>query len=148
MTQSTAAVLAKFNPRHGAAAAIAPAERRVIKRDGATVPWDVEKIIRAIGLALHEVKRGPVASPQRDDPGARYGLDREIYLQAQRIAARVGLMLELYYRTGRHPTIEQIQDNVEKAIAAEGEWEVARSYIVYREHKASHRLNSLSRKTA
>ena len=50
-------------------------------------------------------------------------------------------MLELYYRSGRHPTIEQIQDNVEKAIAAEGDWEVARAFIVYREHQAAHRLN-------
>lgn len=140
MTQSTAAVLAKFNPRQ-VAAAIAPAQRCVIKRDGTTVPWDVEKIVRAIGLAIHEVKHGPVPAPMRDDPAGHYGLGREIYQQAQRVAARVALMLELYYRTGRHPTIEQIQDNVEKAIAAEGEWEVARSYIVYREHKAAHRLN-------
>jgi ribonucleoside-diphosphate reductase alpha chain len=47
-------------------------------------------------------------------------------------------MLELFYRAGRHPTIEQIQDNVEKAISAEGDfWGGARAYIVYRTTQAT-----------
>ncbi len=141
MTHVTAAFLAKFNPRQSSSVAIAPADRCVIKRDGTTMPWDPAKITRAIALAFYEVKQGNSANPGRDDPTAHYGLERDVFHKAQRIAARVALMLELYYRSGRHPTIEQIQDNVEKAIAAEGEWEVARSYIIYRERKAAHRLN-------
>lgn len=141
MTHATATFLAKMNPRQLALVAIAPADRRVIKRDGTMVPWDPAKITCAIALAFYDVQHEGAENPDRDNPAGRYGLDYEVFAKVQRIAARVALMLELYYRTGRHPTIEQIQDNVEKAIAAEGEWAVARSYIIYRARKASHRLN-------
>ncbi len=141
MTNSPVTLLAKFNPRPSSFTAIAPADRCVIKRDGGTVPWDAAKVARAIALAFYELKHGTTVNPGRDDPLARYGLDADTFHKVQRIAARVALMLELYYRSGRHPTIEQIQDNVEKAIAAEGEWEAARAFIIYREHKAAHRLN-------
>ena len=141
MTHSTATLLAKFHPRPSAPPAIAPADRSVVKRDGTTVPWDAAKVARAVALAFFEVQHGTTENPGRDDPQSRYGLDADVFHKVSRIAARVALMLELYYRTGRHPTIEQVQDNVEKAIAAEGEWEVARAFIIYREHKAAHRLN-------
>ena len=141
MTHSTASLLAKFNPRSAPSLAIAPADRCVFKRDGTTVPWDAAKITRAIALAFHEVQHGYAENPARDNPVAHYGVDTATFRKAQRIAARVAHMTELCYRAGRHPTIEQIQDNVEKAIAAEGEWAVARSYIIYRERKATRRLN-------
>lgn len=140
MTHATASLLARFNP-HAAPTIIAPADRRVVKRDGSTVPWDAEKITRAIALAFYDVKHDGAANPYRDDPAAHFGLDLDTFHKARHISGRVARMLELYYRSGRHPTIEQIQDNVEKAIAAEGEWAVARSFIIYREHKAAHRLN-------
>ena len=141
MTHSTAALLARFNPRSAPNPAIAPADRCVFKRDGTTVPWDSAKITRAIALAFHEGQHGHADNPVRDNPAAHYGVNSTTYRKAQRIAARVAHMTELYYRAGRHPTIEQIQDNVEKAIAAEGEWTVARSYIIFRERKAARRLN-------
>ncbi len=141
MTHAAASILAKVHPRPNSFAAIAAADRCVRKRDGTTVAWDAAKVARAVALAFFEVKHGTNENPHRDDPLARYGLDPETFAKVQRIAARVALMLELFYRTGRHPTIEQVQDNVEKAIAAEGEWEVARAFIIYREHKAAHRLN-------
>jgi ribonucleoside-diphosphate reductase alpha chain len=140
MTPATTSLLARFNP-HSTPAAIAPADRRVVKRDGSTVPWNAEKITRAIALAFYDVQHEGAANPHRHDPAAHFGLDPDTFHKARHISGRVARMLELYYRSGRHPTIEQIQDNVEKAIAAEGEWAVARSFIVYREHKAAHRLN-------
>src|ERR1035437_1269145 len=141
MTHATASFLAKMNPRQSALVAIPSTARCVIKRDGTAVPWDAAKIICAIALAFYDVQHDGAENPHRDNLDERFGLDTHTFLKVQRIAARVALMLELYYRTGRHPTIEQIQDNVEKAIAAEGEWDVARSYIIYRERKAAHRLN-------
>lgn len=137
---SSSRFLLKFNAL--TSPPIATEARCVIKRDGASVPWDTAKIERAIALAFYDVKHAGAENPARDDAVAHYGLDRDTLLKARRISARVALMTELYYRAGRHPTIEQIQNNVEKAIAAEGEWEVARSYIIYRERKAAHRLNS------
>ena len=141
MLESTTIFLAKFNTRHQPVREIPPAERLVIKRDGTTVPWDPAKITRAIALAFCDVRHGGTPNPHRADAAARYGLDAGTFERVQTITRRAARMLELGYRAGRHPTIEQVQDTVEKAIAAEGEWDVARSYIVYREKKAAHRLN-------
>lgn len=137
MTAST--LLARFSNR--STAAITPTERRVVKRDGTTVLWDNAKVTRAIALAFFEVKNATVENPRRDDAEGRYGLDAETFVRCQTIASRVGRMVELIYRSGRYPTISEVQDAVEKSIAAEGEWEVARSYIIYRAKKDSHRLN-------
>lgn len=138
MTAST--LLARFHGRP-TTIAIAAADRRVIKRDGSTVPWDTNRVVRAVSLAFFEVKHGTSENPNRDKVEARYGLDAETFAHAQAIASRVARVMELLYRSGRHPSIEEVQDAVEKGIAAEGEWEVARSFIIYRAQKASHRLN-------
>ena len=121
-------------------AAITPLEHLVVKRDGAAVAWDTGKVARAIALAFYDVRRNGAPNPHRNEVGARYGLDVTTFGQAHMIAGRVEHMAELYYRAGRCPSIEQIQDLAEKAIAAEGEWDVARSYIVYRERQRQHRL--------
>ena len=118
------------------------ADRCVIKRDGTLVTWDAAKITRAVALAFHEVQHGGAANPDRDNPAGRHGLDAATFAKVRHIVQRVAHMLELFYRAGRHPGIEQIQDHVEKAIAAEGEWAVARAYIVYRAAQAARRLNS------
>jgi ribonucleoside-triphosphate reductase len=141
MIQSTASLLSRFSSHQNPVPAIAPADRRVVKRDGSTVPWDAGKVTRALALAFYDVQHGGAANPHRHDAAQRFGVDPDTFRKVQHLATRIARMLELYYRTGRHPTIEQIQDNVEKAIAAEGEWAVARSYIVYRERKAGQRLN-------
>lgn len=137
---SSATLLSRFTSRNHVSV-IAPADRRVVKRDGSTVPWDTVKVTRAIALAFFEVRHGTSDNPRRAEPAARYGLDAETFARAQAIAARVARMVELVYRSGRHPGIEEVQDTVEKAIAAEGEWEVARAYIIYRAKQAAHRLN-------
>jgi len=140
MPPSVESLLARINQRNALVLAIAPADRSVVKRDGATVPWDLAKVARAVALAFYDVAHEGAPNPHRDDAIARYGVDAETYSRAQLIATRVGRMAELSYRAGRHPTIEEIQDMVEMALAAEGEWIVARSYIIYRERRASHRL--------
>jgi ribonucleoside-triphosphate reductase len=116
------------------------ATRQVLKRDGTRMPWDPTKVTRAVALAFRDVLTGGAPNPHRDDAPARWGVDLNTFLKALAITGRVERMLELVYRHDREPTIEQIQDTVEKAIAAEGEWEVARSYIVYRERQAAARL--------
>lgn len=137
---TAATLLARFNHRHHARPAIAAADRRVVKRDGSTVSWDNAKVVRAVALAFFEVKHGTNENPHRGSAEARYGLDVDTFARCQAIGARVSRMVELIYRSGRHPTIDEVQDTVEKAIAADGEWEVARAYIVYRASKAAHRL--------
>ena len=138
---SPTSLLAKFTSNSNSAEASPTAPRLVVKRDGSKVPWDASKIIRAVALAFYDVQHGGTPNPYRDDAAARYGLDLETFLKAMAITGRAERTLELVYRQGRTPTIEQIQDVLEKTIAAEGAWEVARSYIVYRERQAAHRLH-------
>jgi len=118
--------------------------RMVLKRDGTRVRYDQHKVTRAIALAFHEVRTDNAPNPYRDDLLACYGLDGEAYREVTAIAAAVAQMLELHYRDGRHPSIEQVQDAVEKAIAASGRWEVARAYMLYRARHAERRLTSFA----
>ncbi|MEY4941369.1 MAG: hypothetical protein RIQ93_3104 [Verrucomicrobiota bacterium] len=105
------------------------------------MPWNAAKISRAVALAFYDVQHRGAPNPRRDDAAAHYGLDLDSFLKVLAITGRATRMIELIYRQGRNPTIEQIQDTVEKSIAAEGEWDVARSYIVYRERQATQRLH-------
>lgn len=120
--------------------AIAAEARLVIKRDGAKVRFDLNKITRALALAFHEVRTDNAPNPYRDDLLACFGLDSETFIEVTEIAAAVSQMLELHYRAGRHPTIEQVQDAAEKAIAAAGHWEVARAFVLYRARQSERRL--------
>ncbi|WP_192881148.1 ATP cone domain-containing protein [Ereboglobus luteus] len=118
-----------------------PADARmVVKRDGTRARYDQNKVTRAIALAFHEVRTNNADNPSRDDFLAQYGVSPDIFAEAARLGESVSQMLELYYREGKHPSIEQIQDAVEKAIAASGNWEVARSYVLYRMQHSANRL--------
>ena len=121
---------------------IAAADREVIKRDGTRVRYDQNKITRAVALAFREVHEGQADNPYRDDMLACFGLGSDRFIEATKIAGAVSQILELHYRQGMHPTIEQVQDSVEKAIAAAGHWEVARAYMLYRERRALTRLST------
>lgn len=122
--------------------AIAPAARLVVKRDGTKAPFDRNKITRALALAYHEVRHAGTDNPYRDDLLACFGLESDAFIEVTRIAAAVEQMLELHYRDGRHPGIEQVQDAAEKALAAAGHWEEARAYVLYRARRAERRLVS------
>jgi ribonucleoside-diphosphate reductase alpha chain len=122
--------------------AIPASERMIIKRDGSSRPFDLQKIIRAIALAYHEVANGVGANPHRDEALALYGLDSATYAIATDAARRVERSMELHYLDGRHPTIEQVQDIVEMALAGSGNWAQARAYILYRARRAEKRLRS------
>jgi ribonucleoside-diphosphate reductase alpha chain len=118
-----------------------PADARmVLKRDGSKVRFDQNKVTRAIALAFHEVRTDNAPNPYRDHLLACFGLDPETFSEVNRISAAVSQMLELYYRDGKHPSIEQVQDAVEKAIAGAGRWEIARAYMLYRARHAERRL--------
>jgi ribonucleoside-diphosphate reductase alpha chain len=122
--------------------AIPPSARMVAKRDGTKVPFDLNKVTRAIALAFYEVQNDNASNPYRDDLLACFGLQSDAFIEVTKIAEGVSRMLELHYRDGKHPSIEQVQDAVEKAIAAAGHWDVARSYMLYRARRAERRLAS------
>src|SRR5690606_25370008 len=88
---------------------IPPAARMVIKRSGGSVRFDLNKITRAIALAVFEVRTPETVNPYRDDFLACFGLNPDDFIAVTKTADRVKAALEgLYYRVGKHPSIEQI----------------------------------------
>ena len=86
---------------------------KIIKRNGAEVVFDIDKIIMAVTKANEAAEEKTRLTP----------------LQIQRIAQAVQISCE---EMGRSPSVEEIQDLVEKAIMAHGAFEVAKQYITYR----------------
>ena len=85
----------------------------VIKRNGAEVEFDIDKIIHAIQGANRQV-------PEKK---------RMTEVQIRRIAESVTVACD---DLGRSPAMEEIQDFVEQAIMQHGAYEVAKQYITYR----------------
>ena len=85
----------------------------VIKRNGAEVSFDIDKIISAITGANESVNEDA----------------RMTELQIKRIAENVEYAC---LKMNRAPSVEEIQDLVEYQIMAHGAYEVSKSYITYR----------------
>ena len=92
---------------------------KIVKRDGRKVPFNVEKIAKAIYKAASSVG----------------GHD---YETAMDIATKVCDYLEKNLDTDT-PTVEQIQDAVEKVLIEEGHAATAKSYILYRAERTQKR---------
>ena len=99
---------------------------QVKKRDGRIVPFDESKIANAIFKAAQAVG----------------GKDRAL---AEELASMVTVLLEKDY-DGRPPTIEEIQDVVEKVLIETGHAKTAKAYILYRDRRARIRQSLQVRK--
>ncbi len=86
---------------------------KIIKRNGAEVAFDINKIEMAVTKANAAVDEKV----------------RMTSIQIKRIAESVRISCE---EMGHSPSVEEIQDLVEKAIMAHGAFEVAKTYITYR----------------
>ena len=86
---------------------------KIIKRNGTEAVFDIEKISMAVTKANSAVEEKVRMTP----------------MQIKRIAESVSVSCE---QMGRSPSVEEIQDLVEKAIMAHGAFEVAKEYITYR----------------
>ena len=137
---TTSRATSRLHGAHLLNRAIPSDARMVLKRDGSKVRFDLNKVTRAIALAFHEVRTDNAPNPYRDDILACFGLESETFIEVTEIASAVSQMLELYYRDGRQPTIEQVQDAAEKAIAAAGHWDVARAFVLYRARQSERRV--------
>ncbi len=92
-----------------------PNFNKVIKRDGSVVDYDRGKIANAIFKAAKSVG----------------GENREV---AEKLALKVEEILNKKF-VEKNPTVEEIQDVVEKVLIEEGHAKTAKSYIVYREKR-------------
>ncbi len=93
---------------------------QVLKRSGAAVPFTPERITNAI-------YRASVAVGDRD-------LER-----SQKVSDLVVADLERNYSPDLIPSIEDIQDTVEKVLIENGDVKVAKAYILYRDDRAKKR---------
>lgn len=100
--------------------------KQVIKRTGAVVPFKKERITNAIYRAAVAVG----------------GRDRSI---AEGLADQVVEILEETRQPDRPPTVEEIQDVVEKVLIENGHAKTAKAYILYREERARRRRERAKR---
>jgi ribonucleoside-triphosphate reductase len=90
--------------------------RRIVKRDGAQVEFDPEKIVSAL-------RRAGTATGEYDAEEARL------------LANQVFKIIKYRFQ-GEAPGVEQVQDIVEQALIASNHLKTARAYIAYREQHA------------
>jgi ribonucleoside-triphosphate reductase len=84
------------------------------KREGGIVPFEPNKIIEAVFKAFKAVEEG----------------HRE---EAENIAGKLVSILEITCRDGRVPTVEEVQDLVERILVENGHTKAAKAYILYRD---------------
>mgnify|MGYP000013081598 CR=1 FL=1 len=99
---------------------------RVVKRNGAVVPFNPERITNAIYRAAVAVG----------------GRDRSI---AEGLTRQVVAILEETVPPGRIPTVEEIQDVVEKVLIENGHARTAKAYILYRDERSRMRRKKESK---
>ncbi|RLC91446.1 MAG: response regulator SirA, partial [Chloroflexi bacterium] len=98
----------------------------IVKRTGAVVPFNQERITNAIYRAAVAVG----------------GRDRSI---AEQLSGQVVAVLEEKTPPGHTPTIEEIQDTVEKVLIENGRAKTAKAYILYRDERARQRQERAQR---
>ncbi|MFC1600324.1 vitamin B12-dependent ribonucleotide reductase [Patescibacteria group bacterium] len=95
--------------------------KKIQKRDGRIVEFDLDRITQAIWKAAQAVG----------------GTNIE---EAQKIANQVAAVLEVFFKGDEEiPTVEQIQDLVEKILIEGGHAKTAKAYIIYRQKQADER---------
>jgi len=98
----------------------------VIKRNGATVPFSQKRITNAIYRAAVSVG----------------GRDRQT---AEGLSKQVVEILESQFEPKKYPSVEEIQDIVEKVLIENGHAKVSKAYILYREERSQRRKKGQSR---
>ena len=101
----------------------------VIKRNGATVPFSQDRITNAIYRAAVSVG----------------GRDRST---AEGLSKQVVDVLEERFEPNHYPTVEEIQDAVEKVLIENGHARVSKAYILYREERSRRREKESARTEA
>jgi len=86
---------------------------KIVKRNGQVVPFDKEKIVNAIFMAALKVG----------------GEDRRL---AEILAEKVVHQLELSKQPPALPSVEEVQDIIEKELIEEGHAKTAKEFILYR----------------
>jgi len=127
-TEAGSPMTAPADPRY--------AQYKVIRRNGAVVPFEPAKIGVAMTKAFLAVNGGQGAASAR------------VREQVMKLTDGVVAALMKRKPEGGAIHIEEIQDQVELAMMRGGEHEVARAYVLYRERRAQERAQEKSAKGA
>src|SRR3990167_3717858 len=100
-----------------------PGLLKTIKRNGNVVRYDESKIKVALTKAFIAVEGGSAASSNR------------IYQQIDEITRQMTHACQRRLPSGGTIHIEDIQDQVELALMRNGQYKVARAYVLYREER-------------
>ncbi len=100
---------------------------KIQKRDGSIVPFDFQKIVRVTSLAMEQAGEG-----SRD----------EAEMVAHRVASEVVRIAKKYKNF--LPTVEGIQDEVEKQLMLSEYIKTSKGYILYREERARLRKHQVA----
>ena len=93
---------------------------KIIKRDGKEVDFNQDKITNAIYAAAMAVA----------NEGGKEA-DRSI---AQQISDKVSGQIDVIFTNGIIPTVEQVQDLIERQLIKQGHASTSKKFIVYRQH--------------
>ena len=102
---------------------------QVIKRDFTTKPFHLHKVTNAILKAMTAVEMGGVADAER--------ISQNVY---------TGLLERKNVDETYTPTVEEVQDFVEKKLMESEFFEVAKAYILYRNEQAQKRKSNIFEK--
>ena len=91
--------------------------KRIKKRNGELVLFDEEKITETVFKSVKAVGE--------DD-----------YTIARSVAKKVSNVLNIFFKSGHIPSVENIQDLIEKILIEEGHVKIAKSFILYREQRS------------
>ncbi len=100
---------------------------QIQKRDGTIVPFDFQKIVRAISLAMEQVSEGSA---------------EEAEMVAHKVVADVVRIAKKYKNF--LPTVEGVQDEVERQLILSEYVKTAKHYILYREEHSRVRKQALA----
>jgi len=89
---------------------------KIVKRDGRTVAFEEGKIVAAVAKALETTGEGSVS-------------------EAKKVAAKTVSLLRKDFRKGLMPSVEDVQDMVERVLMILDFEETAKAYILYREER-------------
>lgn len=97
---------------------------QVVKRDGRTVSFDINRIEQAVARCYAQCD-----TPAK--PDAR--------IPASELAERAAFALAARIKPEEHASVETIQDTVEMLLVAEGDFDAAKRYILHRAERANDR---------
>ncbi len=105
----------------------------VVKRSGALVPFQEERIYKALEMAFRDTKK----------IGKESLFPKELEATLQNICEKIVYQLVKLAQKGACLTVEGIQDFVEVFLMKQGHHDVARDYILYRDSRKLERESSI-----